>query len=158
MDELDVRIVNIPPMRVVCMNGFGASPETQAFEKITLWAKEKGIWEKPHRLFGYNNPDPSRGSPNYGYDVWMTVDEPVEADGEARIINFPGGLFAVTRIHAGSQGEGIFEAWQRLSAWVEHSKYKPEFCQRICLEESISSEDNPNPDGFTLDLYEPISE
>lgn len=158
MEKLDVRIIHLPAMRVICVNGFGTNPENQAFEKITRWAKEKGIWEKPHRLFGYNNPDPSHGSPNYGYDVWMTVEETVEADGEARAIDFPGGLFAVTRVHAGAQGEGIYETWQKLSAWVESSKYKPEFCQRVCLEESIPSEDNPHPGGFSLDLYEPISE
>lgn len=158
MEEMNVRIVNMPPMRVICMNGFGSSPEIQAYEKITNWAKEKGIWEKPHRLFGYNNPDPSPGSPNYGYDVWLTVDESVQADGEAKIIDFPGGLYAVTKIHAGPEGQGIFETWQKLSAWVEDSKYKPEFCKRICLEESISSEENPHPGGFSLDLYEPVSE
>ena len=110
------------------------------------------------RFFGYNNPNPSPGSPNYGYDAWMTVDADVQAEGEARIIDFPGGLYAVTRVEAGPQGEGIFETWQALSAWVAKSKYRPEFENRLCLEESLTAIDHTIVDGFTLDLYEPIAE
>jgi hypothetical protein len=44
-----------------------------------------------------------------------------------------------------------------LPAWVEHIKYKAEYCNRTCLEES------PNlfkgdPNGFAIELYEPIRE
>jgi DNA gyrase inhibitor GyrI len=159
MVKLDVRIVTLPPMRAVCINGFGKSPELQAWDKLAVWAKERNMnmWDKSHRLFGYDNPEPSPGSPNYGYDVWMTVDESVQAEGEARIIDFPGGLYAVTRIDAGPQGEGIFERWQELAAWVEHSKYRPEYCRRICLEESLPVKARIEG-GFTLDLFEPITE
>jgi len=157
MEELDVRIVTLPPLRVICFNGFGPSPELQAWEKLAAWAKAHDLWDKPHRLFGYNNPDPSPGSPNYGYDAWMTVDESIQAEGEGRIIDFPGGLYAVTTAHAGPQGEGIYETWQQLAAWVEKSKYHPEYCQRLCLEESLPVKSRIEG-GFTLDLYEPIAE
>jgi DNA gyrase inhibitor GyrI len=159
MKELKVRIVTLPPMRVICFNGFGPSPEGQAYDKVRDWMKSKGIWDdgKERRFFGYNNPDPTPGSPNYGYDVWVTVDETVEAEAGARIINFPGGLFAVTRVDAGPNGEGIYDTWQALARWVEHSKYTPEFCSRQCLEESPNPFHSP-PTGFTLNLYEPIRE
>ncbi len=159
MKDLKVRIVTLPPMRVICFNGFGPSPEGQAYDKVSAWLKSKGMWEdgKERRFFGYNNPDPSPGSPNYGYDVWVTVDETVQAEGDARIINFPGGLFAVTRVEAGPNGEGIYDTWQALAAWVEHSKYKAEYCSRPCLEESPNPFHSP-PTGFTLNLYEPIRE
>src|SRR5574339_89764 len=98
MDNKDVRIVNLPPMRVACVSGFGESPEGQAFEKMRAWAQSRRLLDTSYRLFGYNNPDPSPGSPNYGYDVWITVDESVQGDEEARVIDFPGGLYAVTRL------------------------------------------------------------
>ena len=46
-----------------------------------------------HRLFGFNNPDPSAGSPNYGYEVWIVVDrdEMTPEDG-VEIKAIPGGL------------------------------------------------------------------
>jgi DNA gyrase inhibitor GyrI len=158
MENLEVRIETLPAMRVACFNGFGPSPENLAYGKLLAWARERHLLDSPRRFFGYNNPDPSPGSPNYGYDAWMTVDPGVPVDGEARSIDFPGGLYAVTRVHAGPQGEGIFDTWQALAAWVENSRYKAEFRHRICLEESFSILD-PQPDGsFTLDLFEPIAE
>lgn len=157
MNEIKVDIVKLPPMRIICFSGFGPSPEGLAFNKAGEWLKAKGLWEgrQEHRYFGFNNPDPSPGSPNYGYDVWVTVDETVQAEGDASLIDFPGGLYAVKQVEAGPNGEGIFEAWQALAAWVENSRYTPEFCNRQCLEES------PSPfqglqSGFTLKLYEPI--
>jgi DNA gyrase inhibitor GyrI len=158
MNDLDVRITTLPPMRVICFNGFGPSPEGLAYTKASEWLKANGLWEdgKPCRFFGYNNPDPSHGSPNYGYDVWITVDEIVQADGDGRIIEFPGGLYAVAHVDAGPNGEGIYDTWQALAAWVENSQYKADYCRRQCLEESVNPFHSP-PNGFTLELFEPIT-
>jgi DNA gyrase inhibitor GyrI len=160
MDKLDVEIVTLPPLRVICFNGFGPSPEGQAFDKAGAWLKANGMWEdgKERLFFGYNNPDPSPGSPNYGYDVWVTVDETIQAGADGRIIEFPGGLYAVTRVDAGPKGEGIYDTWQALAAWVEHSKYTPEFASRQWLEETPNPFHHSPPAGFTLNLYEPIGE
>jgi DNA gyrase inhibitor GyrI len=158
MSEQKVKIVKLEPMRVVCINGFGSGPERQAWEKLTAWAKEKGLLDdgKPRRFFGYNNPDPSPGSPNYGYDVWMTVDESVQAEGEARIINFPGGLYAVTRCPVMNPGDEIPNTWKKLVAWMEHSSYK--HAPHQWLEEHIDPQNAVHGESFTLDLFLPIKE
>jgi AraC family transcriptional regulator len=157
MSDLNVRIVNLPPMRVVCVNGFGQGPEGQAFEKMKAWAQAHDLLGKPHRLFGYNNPDPSPGSPNYGYDVWITVDEVVRADDEARLIDFPGGLYAVTRIDVKNPWDDIPGAWQKLVKWMEASKYR--HGRHQWLEEHIGPLDEMGGDQpFTLDLHLPITE
>jgi DNA gyrase inhibitor GyrI len=78
-----------------------------AFDKMRAWAEAHNLPNRPHPIFGYNNRDPSPGSPNYGYDVWLTVDESVQAEGDARIIEFPGGLYAVTRIEVKSPWDDI---------------------------------------------------
>ena len=157
MSDLDVRIVNLPPMRVACVNGFGEGPEGIAFDKMKAWAQAHNLLEEPHRLFGYNNPDPSPGSPNYGYDVWLTVDESVQADGEARIINFPGGLYAVTRTEVKNPGDDIPGAWQKLVKWMEASRYR--HGRHQWLEEHIGPLGEMGGDQpFTLDLHLPINE
>ena len=71
MEPIEVHIVQLAPMRVASAHGFGASPETLAWDKLTTWAKERGLWQDaaPRRFFGFNNPDPSPGSPNYGYEI-----------------------------------------------------------------------------------------
>lgn len=157
MNNLEVRIVKLPPMRVACVNGFGDGPEGMAFEKMKAWAEAHKLIGKPHRLFGYNNPDPSPGSPNYGYDVWITVDESVQVDGEARMIEFPGGLYAVTRIDVKNPWDDIPSTWQKLVKWMETSKYH--HGRHQWLEEHIGSLDEMGGDQpFTLDLHLPIAE
>jgi DNA gyrase inhibitor GyrI len=153
----EIRIVTLPPMQVACVNGFGEGPEVQAFEKILAWAKAHNMFDKPYRTFGYNNPDPTPGSPNYGYDVWMTVDESVQTEGEVRILSFPGGLYAVTRCEVKKPWEDIPGTWQKLVKWMEGSKYRHGSHQ--WLEEHLGPLDAMGGDQpFTLDLHLPIRE
>ena len=157
MEELEVRIVTLPAMRVACVNGFGEGPEGQAFGKMLAWAKAHDLLNIAYRTFGYNNPDPSAGSPNYGYDVWLTVDKSVQADGEVRIIDFPGGLYAVTRVDVKNPWEDIPGTWQKLVKWMEASKYH--HGRHQWLEEHIGLLDEMGGDKpFTLDLHLPIAE
>jgi DNA gyrase inhibitor GyrI len=158
MDTLDVRIVKLEPFRAICFNGFGESPEGQALEKLQAWAKAKNLLNDgtPRRFFGYNNPNPAPGSPNYGYDVWMTVDETIQAEAGARIIDFPGGLYAVTRCKVESPGDDIPATWHQLVQWMEHSQYRHGPHQ--WLEEHIDPQNASSGSNFTLDLFLPIVE
>lgn len=157
MTEIEVRVVKLPAMRVACVNGYGESPESMAFEAMQKWAKAHDMLGKSYRLFGYNNPNPAPGSPNYGYDVWITVDESVKADGGARIIDFPGGLYAVTRLHVTNPGDDIPATWQKLVKWMEASPYH--HGRHQWLEEHIGPLDEMGGEQpFTLDLYLPITE
>jgi AraC family transcriptional regulator len=157
MNDLEVRIVSLSPMRAACVNGFGDSPEGLAFDKMKAWAQARNLLGQPHRLFGYNNPNPSPGSPNYGYDVWLTVDESVLADNEAHIIEFPGGLYAVTRLEVKNPGDDIPATWQRLVRWMENSKYR--HGRHQWLEEHIGPlGEMGGEQPFTLDLHLPIAE
>lgn len=65
-----VRIVRLQPFRAVCASGFGTNPEAEAWSKLKLWVQSQGMLHElaKHRFFGFNNPNPSVGSPNYGYD------------------------------------------------------------------------------------------
>jgi AraC family transcriptional regulator len=153
MVTLDVKIVKLEPMRVICFNGFGESPEELAFEQLFAWAKTHG---KNGRVFGYNNPNPAPGSPKYGYDAWMVVDQVVQAESEARIIDFPGGLYAVTRCEARKPWEDIPNTWQKLVRWRESSRYRGASHQ--WLEEHIEPQTAADDIQFTLELYLPIKE
>jgi len=157
MSNLDVRVVKLPPMRVACVNGFGEGPEGMAFDKMKAWVEAHNLLAGEYRLFGYNNPDPSPGSPNYGYDVWITVDESIQGDEEARIIDFPGGLYAVTRIDVKNSMDDIPGTWQKLVKWMEASKYH--HGKHQWLEEHIGPLDEMGGEQpFTLDLHLPIVE
>ncbi len=99
MSESQVRIVKLEPIHVASLHGFGKEPENQAWMKLTAWAKPKGYLDdlQNHRIFGFNNPNPSPGSPNYGYELWMAVGADENPEGEAEIKDFAGGLYAVSR-------------------------------------------------------------
>ena len=153
MSELDVKIVKLEPMRVICFNGFGEGPEGVALDKLFAWARAHG---KNGRVFGYNNPNPAAGSPNYGYDAWMVVDENVQAEGDARMIDFPGGLYAVARCVVTKPWEDIPGTWKKLVHWREGSRYREASHQ--WLEEHIAPQGEAGGENFTLDLFLPIKE
>ena len=152
MSELDVKIVEMPPMRVASALGFGESPEPLAWEKILAFASTKGIDIEKARFFGFNNPNPSAGSPNYGYEQWMTVGPDLVPEGDLEVKEFPGGSYAVLRcrgIHS------IGQDWQTLATWREDSRYEAGHHQ--WLEELLTSPTAPFEE-YVFDLYLPIAE
>ncbi len=155
MSKLDVRIVNLEPMRVAAALGFGKEPEGMAFAKMIAFLKAKDLLPaEPSQFhsFGFNNPNPSPGSPNYGYEVWVPVHEAVEGEGEVTIKHFPGGLYAVTRFE---NVEHIGRVWQELAAWREGSPYK-EACHQWL--EHLLNPLEPDYTKYIFDLYLPIKE
>ena len=158
MNEPQVRIVKLEPFQVVSFLGFGESPEELAWQQLLPWAKQKGLLKnlEKHRLFGFNNPDPSPGSPNYGYEVWIMIDpEDVTAEDEVEVKRFPGGLYAVARcVVPKGKFEAIGVGWKNLVGWRENSPYKCGSHQ--WLEESLPL--NLPDTEFVLDLYLPIAE
>ena len=165
-DELDVRIAKLEPMRVAWVNGYGEQPEGEAWRKILAFANAQNLLDdlKARRFFGYNNPDPSPGTPNYGYDQWITVGPEISSQDEIQIKDFDGGLYAVASC-VGVENIGI--TWKNLVRWFEDSKYDKGNHQ--WLEEVLNPEVFIKPDGtpnqteetlglVKFDLYLPIVE
>lgn len=158
MDVVDVRIVKLAPMRVASVYAYGSEPEHAAWAKLEAWAGPRGLMNEPegHRIFGFNNPNPSEGSPNYGYEFWVCVGPEVEAEGEVRIEGFDGGLYAVTRVEMITEPyEQIPAGWMALSRWLEESQYQ--YGGHQWLEEHLTAPDLSSG-KFSLDLYLPIAE
>jgi DNA gyrase inhibitor GyrI len=154
MSELNVRIVKLEPMRVVSTYGFGPGPEGIAWTKMRAWLEQKGLMGElaSHRFFGFNNPSPSPASPNYGYEQWMTVGPDAQAEGDARIVQFAGGLYAVTSCKL----RVITPTWMSLVAWREGSHYKPAHHQ--WLEEELTPFAPGEVEDYDFDIYLPIAE
>lgn len=152
----DVRIVELKPMRVASVLGFGPQPEEAAWAKLEAWAGPRGLMQPAgeHRIFGFNNPSPTPGSPNYGYEFWIQVGPEVQSDEQVEVKDFPGGLYAVLRWDGEDDPYvGIPAAWKRLVQWRENSRYQGGGHQ--WLEESLRPAEMP-PGKFMLDLYLPI--
>jgi len=158
MEDQDIRIVTLPAMRMASFYAFSSSPETVAWDITVNWAKSHGCWQEAPsvRIFGFNNPDPSAGSPNYGYEFWLTINDEVQYDSDTKIKEFSGGMFAVLRCNVTTNPWEIIPAsWGKLVKWLESSHYKHGNHQ--WLEEHLSRPDAIES-GFVLDLCLPISE
>jgi len=155
MTEREVRIVDLPPMRVASALGFGTDPEDQAFSILIPFAKRIGLeaGNPGYRTFGFDNPSPSPGSPSYGYEVWLPVGPDVEAEDPITIKEIPGSRYAVTRFTGLSN---IGAAWKDLVAWFESSSYKSPPNWNRCLEE-VTNPTETDPEKLTFDLYLPIA-
>ena len=154
MSQLDVRIVRLDPMRVISVHGFGPEPEGVAWRKLWAWVERSGAARdgETQRVFGLNNPNPSAGSPNYGYEFWIEVGPDVQGDGDAQVKEFGGGLYAVTRCHNLSQ---IGDVWHRLALWRENSPHRGGHHQ--WLEQHIGPlAAEQTPEELVLDLFLPI--
>lgn len=154
MSELEVRIVYLEPMLVAAAHGFGNNPESDAFRKIEKFATTHNLLDegKLAGTFGFNNPNPSPGSPNYGYEVWLPVSGDFTIEDDVQIKEVPGGLYAVTRFH-GLQNIG--DTWQQLVRWQEGSRYK--YGSHQWLEHLLTPSGTP-VEAYIFDLYLPISE
>ena len=156
----NVRLVELPPLPVVAFHAYGPSPEREAMAKMLAWAEQQGIraGSAEHRVFGFDNPTPSPGSPNYGYEFWLVVEPEEIANGaeEVVIAELPGGCYAALRCEAAPDGSNIPGSWAQLARWLEESPYyyPP---QRPCLEEHLGPL-TPAPQAFVLDLLLPVTE
>jgi len=152
----DVRIVKLPPMRVVSALGFGREPENKAWTLIKDFAAKEGIdlAAEGTRTFGFNNPNPSPGSENYGYELWLPVGPEVAAAEPLEVKEIAGATYAVTQFTGLSN---IGRVWKELVAWFEDSPYTcpGNWCQ--CLEEQLQPAGS-DPEKWVFNLYLPVAE
>lgn len=157
MSESKIRIVKLEPFKAASFQAYGPQPETDAMAKLENWAKAKGFLDGAdrHRIFGFNNPSPSTGSTNYGYELWLVVGPQVQPEEDVELIGFQGGLYAVLKWDGrGDPNETIPEAWKELAMWREMSPYQSASHQ--WLEEHLGPDEGSDA-GFCLDLYLPIA-
>jgi DNA gyrase inhibitor GyrI/DNA-binding HxlR family transcriptional regulator len=154
MEEIEVEIMRLEPMRVASFHALSEAPEEEAAKMLVDWAQPWELLEDPeeHPVYGFNNPDPKPGDTVRGYEFWIRVDPGFEAD-DAVMKDYPGGLFAVTRVHVKDPWQDIPPAWGRLMDWVEASEY--ELDPRVCFEKTL---DVQSEGEFILDLYCPLKD
>ena len=122
MGELDVRIESLPAMRVASFHAVSARPEADAWAAMTSWAKPRGLLDDPsrHPVFGFNNPNPSPGRQDYGYELWLRVESDFPPHGSVVLKDVPPGHFAVFTHH----GVPNPEIWKLLWDWVQRHGYR----------------------------------
>jgi len=143
------------PMRVAFYRHISTTPELDAFAIMREWAVKSGLdkVQAKTRYFGFNNPNPAPGTEEYGYEVWVTINEDfVVKDERIGTKTLPGGKYAVMTVNA-SNGSAIENAWHRLNAWLKTSPYM--LGSHQWLEEHLDFGNNKGHD-MKLDLYMPL--
>lgn len=157
MEELklkdnNVRIINLKPFKVAYAKAMGVSPELKAWEILKNWIKENNIEDTSStRYFGFNNPSPTEGFNEYGYEVWRLVEKDYEETEDIKFKEFGGGIYLVTTAN------GVYdigESWKNLSTWAEQKCYEHGSSQ--WLEEHIIVDKDSWDDKMQFDLYYPI--
>lgn len=153
MAGLEVRTARLDPMCVASARAVSATPERDAWAILAAWAGPKGLLADPeaHPIFGFNNPSPTAGVQEYGYEFWIRVGPDAEPDGKVEVKQFPGGLYAVTTCKG---VEAIGETWMQLLDWVRSSRYTWRQTHEL---EKLHGPPLEEQD-LVLDLYLPIDE
>jgi DNA gyrase inhibitor GyrI len=122
MEQFDVRIVDLEPMRVASVRAEGESPEEEAFRRMRAWAEPRGLLEHgdAHPLYGFNNPYPRPDRRGYGYELWMRLGPTEHAAAGVETKQVPGGRYAATTCRLAD----IEATWRRLAAWAEQHGYR----------------------------------
>ena len=151
----EVRIIELPPMRVASYRAQSMQPENDAWDKLNQWKNDHHINQgKQARQFGFNNPNPTEDSSIYGYEVWEEVQSNVTGSDGISIKQFDGGIYAVTTATADEPYLDIPRRWQQLYQWVLDSDLKP--ADHQLLEENLPSVFDGDGKSFQLDLHFPV--
>jgi effector-binding domain-containing protein len=146
-----MQVVNVPESKAARFHAFSSSPEEEAWGRMMEWAQAHGFWkagvmlepDASARIYGYNNPNPSAGSPNYGYEFLAVGPDP---DGAPDVVDFPGGRYVVVPFE-GDDPHGLPEAWRALVERAEREGHETGHHQ--WLERHL-------PPGFHVHLYLPV--
>ncbi|MCE7746100.1 MAG: ArsR family transcriptional regulator [Candidatus Heimdallarchaeota archaeon] len=154
-DELEVQFIRLLPMRVVSFQAVSETPENDAWKKLREWAEPKEYFDDLDKnpIYGFNNPDPSPGKKEYGYEFWLVVDQDFTSD-EVTVKDVPESFNVVTRCNVEDPARDIGEAWKKILQWIK--KHKIKMAGRCGIEKVIVP--SHSGEGFILDIYIPVEE
>ncbi len=154
-DELEVQFIHLLPMRVVSFHAVSVTPENDAWIKLREWAEPKGYFDDLDKnpIYGFDNPSPTPGKKEYGYEFWLVVDPDFKSD-EVKIKDVPESFNVVTRCNVEDITKDIGKAWTKILEWIK--KHKIKIARKYGLEKVIVPSDSG--EGFILDIYVPVDE
>ncbi len=118
-NNLNVRIIMLPPFTVASNHVIGYDPEETVGEPVDKFIRDTRLYEiKPDsRYFGFNHPNPGILEEGiHGYEVWVTIPDDMEVPEPLVKKKFEGGLFAALTIKFPE-----FQFWGELENWVKNS-------------------------------------
>jgi DNA gyrase inhibitor GyrI/DNA-binding HxlR family transcriptional regulator len=170
MENVDVKIESLPPMRIASVRIISETPEMDAANIMNEFAQKHQLLEDIERnpIFGFDNPEHTPEKKEHGYEFWIKIDPSITETGTdlVKIKEFPGGLYAVKRCNLSKESQseylkkhGALESWHLLQLWVEQSKYsfaEHQWLEKHCSSDFILTEKELLEKQFFVELHYPI--
>jgi DNA gyrase inhibitor GyrI len=136
----EVKVMELPAMRVMSCRVVSAEPEDESIRKLGNWLAQHGMDIKKLRTFGFDSPisEAEAQAGMRGYEIGAWVSDEVKADDGIQERLYGGGLYAVVTVENAFEApfESIPGGWKHLNAWVANSpQYRPA-CS-LCYEEAV---------------------
>ena len=150
-----VEIKTLPPQRVVYLRHTGPYDQVGAtWGKLSAWAGRRGLFGPATRMLGVSYDDPQITPPEkLRYDAALTVDRPVQPEGEFGVMELAGGEYA-TLLHKGPY-ETIGRSYQALvGGWLPQSGR--ELRDAPCFEVYLNSPQNTRPEELLTLIHAPV--
>ena len=151
-ENLQVHFETLPPMRIVSFHVISKTPENDASKKMQKWMKENNIFfdSDSHPTFGFDNPKPTRGKEEYGYEFWLKVDDDFEPKDDVKVKDIPSFQYVVT---TSWRLTDVGRDWKHLDRWIKEHNYEI-IRDTPCLERAHIS--GVAEEELILDLMVPI--
>lgn len=166
---MGILIKELPDFKVAYYRVISKAPERDAWSHMKVWAAETGLFERPYRIFGFNNPGPeemkmvkdgkgnlypaTEGNPEYGYEFMISLDRDYAPEEEGRgvdIKTFKGGRFAVLSIGVGCEENDISRGWGKFAQLLKEGNYQT---TGRWYEEHLDFDQSPGNSNWRMDLY-----
>jgi DNA gyrase inhibitor GyrI len=119
MGPQDIRIRQLPPMRVAMLVGVGANPERDGWGRLLRWVECNQL-DYPTGVVRFFGQTVWRAAHRYGYAVMMTVSDDVQSNESIVVKQLPGGLYAATWVYGAHNRSNC---WLGLDRWLQDSRY-----------------------------------
>lgn len=159
--KLEVRIVQLPRMIFAAYQVESDSPEDDCTKVMHAFIQKHQLDQKlGFRHFGFNNPDPTKDNPIYGYEIWATIPKDLEVPAPLVRKEFRGGLF----VSIPTKMNEIGERWGQLWEWVQQNRdfeldWAPDHDRRgleECIDYAFFMQDDIDFSHKQLDLLMPV--
>jgi AraC family transcriptional regulator len=150
-----VEVKEIPGVCVVFLRHVGPYDQVgSAWGRLMSWAGPRGLLGAHTRMIGIVHDDPDVTPPEkVRYDAAVTVNRPVQPEGEIGVQELPGGKYALMK-HQGPYA-GLGAAYQRLyGGWLPKSGYQ--LREAPAFEEYLNSPQNTKPEDLLTLIYLPL--
>lgn len=125
-------------------------------ERLFRWAGPKGVLDfSKTNVLGIYYDDPEKvDTEKLRSDACITVSKETKVDGDVRLVNVPGGLFAVAHVEIDHSEYG--KAWDKLvKEWMPQNGFMSD-STRLCYEVYLNDPKDHPQGKHIVDILEPV--